>query len=95
MMKVIVNKNFKIASPLSVTTGGSPALFHVVHLDVGEGVVIESLPPSGATSSLHAAVLANFRTAAVQIHKTLHSSMFAQVRPTRLYWKHLELLFIR
>ncbi|KAF2349747.1 hypothetical protein FHG87_019497, partial [Trinorchestia longiramus] len=75
-------------SSIRVTTGPSPALFHLVHLDVGEGVLIESLPcppsqPSPDTpdpgTPLHASVLANFRAACVHVHKLLHSSLFSML----------------
>ncbi|KAK3879926.1 hypothetical protein Pcinc_015568 [Petrolisthes cinctipes] len=73
-----------VTSPIRVTSGKESALFHLVQLEVGEGVLIQTQPPSSYSSSslghsqpppppLHAQVLHNFRSTCAHIHHLLHA----------------------
>ncbi|KAK8405004.1 hypothetical protein O3P69_001523 [Scylla paramamosain] len=72
-------------SPIRVTCGKESVLFHLVQLEVGEGVLIQahnstpntspSSPPSHTTAPLHAQILHNFQTTCGHIHHVLQAAV--------------------
>ncbi|XP_027211506.1 protein inturned isoform X1 [Penaeus vannamei] len=76
-------------SPIRITSGNERVLFHMVQLEVGEGVMVQSIPspasssPGGSPSlgsqphppSLQAQVLNNFRSVCAHIHHILHAAV--------------------
>ncbi|XP_045101276.1 protein inturned-like [Portunus trituberculatus] len=72
-------------SPIRVTCGKESVLFHLVQLEVGEGVLIQahnstpsissSSSPSDTTAPLHAQILHNFQTTCGHIHHVLQAAV--------------------
>lgn len=76
-------------SPIRVTCGKDSVLFHIVQLEVGEGILIQSQPSNMATSPaaspvsaspsqppppFHVQVLQSFRSTCAHIHHVLHAA---------------------
>ncbi|XP_045604024.1 protein inturned isoform X1 [Procambarus clarkii] len=77
-------------SPIRVTCGKDGVLFHLVQLEVGEGVIIQSEPSAVSSSPaaspisatpmqppppFHAQVLQSFRSTCAHIHHVLHAAI--------------------
>lgn len=76
-----------------ITSGNERVLFHMVQLEVGEGVMVQSIPPPASSSptgspslssqphppSLQAQVLNNFRSVCAHIHHVLHAAVRGKV----------------
>ncbi|KAK8742472.1 hypothetical protein OTU49_001901 [Cherax quadricarinatus] len=75
-------------SPVRVTCGKDGVLFHLVQLEVGEGVIIQSEPSTVSPSvspvspsatqpppPFHSQVLQSFRSTCAHIHHVLHASI--------------------
>lgn len=73
-----------------VTCGEENVLFHLLQLEVGEGVLIEahnSLPSTPSTCtppSLHAQILHNFQATCGHIHHVLQAAARSKVSPCRM-----------